>query len=116
VLNVLGAGLASAALVVMSDAGGQALLTSWLMYAAVAVLVVSIAATAVAFGAGPVTASIPPMIAANPIVGALIGIWLLGEPWPGGPVSLAVAALALVTMIAGIVMLSRTRVLAEQWS
>jgi drug/metabolite transporter (DMT)-like permease len=112
--NVLGAGLAGAAILLGGQEGASVVFSSFLPYGAVAVTLVSIAATVMAFAAGPVTAAIPPMIAANPVVGSLLGVLLLGQSWSGGRQTVAVVAVAVATMIAGIVVLARSPIVAEQ--
>ena len=114
-VNVLGSGLAGAAILLGEQAGASAVFTSWLPYGAAAVTVVSIGATVMAFAAGPVTAAIPPMIAANPVVGSVLGVLLLGQSWTGGPAMVVAATAALALMIAGIVVLARSPIVAEQF-
>lgn len=115
-INVQGAGLASASLNLLSTGGIGGLFTSWLPYVAAAMIVISIGVTAMAFAAGPVTASIPPMIAANPVFGFVLGVVLLGEVWSTNALGYALGTVALVVMIAGIVVLSKSQVVAEQFA
>ncbi|MEZ5184277.1 MAG: DMT family transporter [Candidatus Nanopelagicales bacterium] len=114
VVNVLGAGLAGAAILLGEQAGAAVVFGSWLPYGALAVSLASIAVTVMAFAAGPVTAAIPPMIAANPVVGSALGVRLLGQSWAGGPAMTVPVALALAVMICGIVVLARSPIVAEQ--
>lgn len=116
IVNVHGAGLAAAALQEMSDAGVGAMFRSWLPYVAVAVIFASIGLTAMAFAAGPVTAAIPPMIAANPVIGFILGVALLGETLSAGPLGYGLGALSLLIMIGGIAWLSRSKVIAQQFA
>lgn len=115
-INVQGAGLASASLNLLSTGGLGGLFTSWLPYVAAAMIIISIAVTAMAFAAGPVTASIPPMIAANPVFGFVLGVLLLGEVWSTNAAGYVLGAIALIVMIAGIVVLSKSKVVAEQFA
>lgn len=115
-INVQGAGLASASLDILSTAGIGGVFTSWLPYVAAAMIIISIAVTAMAFAAGPVTASIPPMIAANPVFGFVLGVVLLGEVWSTNAAGYVLGTLALIVMIAGIIVLSKSQVVAEQFA
>lgn len=113
-LNVLGAGLAGAAILLGQQDGVSTALASWLPYGAAAVLVASIGGTVMAFAAGPVTAAVPPMIAANPVVGSVLGVVLLGQSWPGGAATLTVVALSLAAMVGGIAVLAGSPLVAER--
>jgi len=115
-VNVLGAGLASAALAVMSTSGWGAMFHVWLPYGAVAMIILSLVPISMAFAAGPASSAIAPMIAANPVIGLLLGVLLLGETLRASVIVYVLAAVALVMMIAGIVRLSQSRVIAEQFS
>lgn len=115
-INVQGAGLASAALNLLSTGGIGGVFTSWLPYVAAAMIIISIGVTAMAFAAGPVTASIPPMIAANPVFGFVLGVVLLGEVWVTNALGYVLGAIALVVMVGGIVVLSKSQIVAEQFA
>jgi drug/metabolite transporter (DMT)-like permease len=114
-VNVLGSGLASASILLAEQSGAFAVLRSWLPYGAIAVTLASIGATVMAFAAGPATAAIPPMIAANPIAGFAFGVLLLGQSWAGGAPAAAAALVALAVTLAGIVVLARSRIVVEQF-
>ncbi len=115
-VNVLGAGLAAASLQIMNTDGPVAMFETWLPYAAGIIIALSVVLTAMAFGAGPVTAAIPPMIAANPVIGFVLGVTLLGETVSTNPANVVPAAAALIVMVLGIVRLARSKVIADQFA
>lgn len=115
VVNVLGAGLASAALAIMNDSGVGAMFATWLPYGAFLVIISTLVPTAMAFAAGPVSVAIAPMIAANPVIGLLLGVVLLGQPVTASALAYVAATVALALMISGIAGLSRSRVIAEHF-
>jgi len=57
---------------------------------------------------GPLAVSQSVMVITNPFVSVILGIWLYGEHFTGGPVRLAAAAFAFAAMITGVVLLART--------
>jgi drug/metabolite transporter (DMT)-like permease len=72
-------------------------------------VVVGVAATAweqSAFRAGPLTASLPAVTVAEPIVGSLLGITVLGETLQTNNVGLLVLGLSVAVMVAATVALS----------
>lgn len=115
-VNVLGAGLASAALQIMADSGWSAMFSTWLPYGAVALIIFTLVPTAMAFAAGPVSVAIAPMIAANPVIGFLLGVLLLGEAVDGTVLDYLLAVVALALMLCGIVTLSRSQVIAARFA
>lgn len=75
-------------------------------------LVVAIAATAweqSAFRAGPLTASLPAVTVAEPIVGAVLGVTVLGETLKTDTLSLVVLGLSVAVMAAATVVLAHSQ-------
>jgi hypothetical protein len=44
----------------------------------------------------------------NPFVSTLLGVWLYGEHFVGGPVRIGLGALGFAVMVGGVVFLART--------
>ncbi len=83
----------------------SALLETPELYAWVLAAVAGHGRAAVAFGAGSLTASLPTMTVAEPVVGSLLGVVVLGEtlhPGDAGWAVLAVAAAVLVLATAAL--------------
>ncbi|MBV8789440.1 MAG: DMT family transporter [Mycobacterium sp.] len=79
-------------------------------------LVVAVAATAweqSAFRAGPLTASLPAVNVAEPIVGSVLGVTVLGETLKANHVGLAALALSVAVMIAATVALAHSQASAK---
>lgn len=94
-------------------AGGPlGLLESWLPYAVLAVAVVGLLLAQSAFEAAPLRASLPAITAAEPLVGIAYGISVFGERVRTAPVWLALEAAGLIAMIVGVVLLTRSPMLA----
>jgi drug/metabolite transporter (DMT)-like permease len=66
-----------------------------------------------AFRAGRLDYSLPPTAAAEPITGIALGVSVLGDRLSVGPGHLAVEALCLVAVIAGVVLIARADSLAH---
>ena len=79
-------------------------------------LVVAVAATAweqSAFRAGPLTASLPAVTVAEPIVGSVLGVTVLGETLKTNDVGLVALALSVAVMIAATVALAHSQATAK---
>jgi drug/metabolite transporter (DMT)-like permease len=79
-------------------------------------LVVAVAATAweqSAFRAGPLTASLPAVTVAEPIVGSVLGVTVLGETLKTNHVGLAALALSVAVMIAATIALAHSQATAK---
>lgn len=57
---------------------------------------------------GPLAVTQSVMVITNPFVSVILGIWLYGEHFTGGPVRVGAAAVAFAAMIIGVVLLART--------
>ena len=106
-------GFTRAAMLVLGD-GPLKLLESWLPYGVVAVAVTGLLLAQSAFEVAPLRASLPAITAAEPMVGIAYGISVFGERVRTGPVWLALEAAGLIAMVAGIVVLTRSPMLAPQ--
>jgi hypothetical protein len=66
-----------------------------------------------AFRAARLDYSLPPISAAEPITSIVLGVWLLGDVLSYSRGGLAIEALCLVAMIAGVVLIGRSPALAD---
>jgi hypothetical protein len=106
-------GFTRAAMLVLGD-GPLKLLESWLPYGVIAVAVTGLLLAQSAFEVAPLRASLPAITAAEPVVGIAYGISVFGERVRTAPVWLALEAAGLIAMVAGIVVLTRSPMLAPQ--
>jgi drug/metabolite transporter (DMT)-like permease len=89
------------------DHGAWALITSPELYACVAAALGGIVWSQSAFRAGPLTASMPTLQMSQPVLGALLGIGILGETLNTGRTGMIALAAAVLAMTAAIVKLAR---------
>lgn len=89
------------------DEGGWAVIRTPELYAAILVAVGGVAGSQAAFRAGPLTASMPTLQVAQPVVGAVLGVIVLGETLNTASVGFAALAVAVLVMTAAIVKLAR---------
>ncbi|MBV9728056.1 MAG: DMT family transporter [Pseudonocardiales bacterium] len=94
------------------DGGPLRLLESWLPYAVLAAAVVGLLLAQSAFEAAPLRVSLPAITAAEPLVGIAYGISVFGERVRTAPVWLTLEAAGLIAMIVGVVLLTRSPLLA----
>jgi drug/metabolite transporter (DMT)-like permease len=104
-------GFTRGAMLVLGD-GLVRLLESWLPYAVLAVAVIGLLLAQSAFEAAALRASLPAITAAEPLVGIAYGISVFGEKVRTAPVWLALETAGLTAMIAGMVLLTRSPMLA----
>ena len=83
-------------------------LTRWPVYALVVGGIVGSLLVQAALHVGPLAVSQPLMVAVDPFVSVILGIWLFGEHFNDEPANVAVGCLAFVLMAAGVVLISRT--------
>jgi hypothetical protein len=57
---------------------------------------------------GPLAVSQPLMVTVDPFVSIILGVWLFGEHFEGGPLKIAAGALGFAAMVVGVVFLART--------
>ena len=91
--------------------GITTVLTSSWPYVVVGAAVVGIALSQNAFSAARLDYSLPPTAAAEPIVGILLGIVVLGDRLSVSDLGLAVEAACLVAMVLGAVLIGRSQAL-----
>ena len=106
-------GFTRAAMLVL-DGGLVPLLESWLPYTVLAVAVSGLLLAQSAFGAAPLRASLPAITATEPVVGIAYGISVFSESMRTAPGWLALEVVGLIEMIAGVVLLTRSTLLAPQ--
>lgn len=87
--------------------GGWAVLQAPELYAAVLVAVGGVVWSQAAFRAGPLTASMPTLQVAQPVVGAVLGVVVLDETLDAGRAGTAALAVAVPVLTAAIVKLAR---------
>jgi drug/metabolite transporter (DMT)-like permease len=92
----------------LGDNGALAALKQGALYGLIVAMVLEIVLTQAALHYGPLAVSQPLMVILNPFVSIVLGIWLYGEHFEGGPWKIAVGALGFVAMLTGVVFLSRT--------
>ncbi len=115
-INGLAAGLTAVSLIVLQKDGIPALATNWLLYATIAALLLGVLFPIWAFQAGPVTASMPPLSVFNPALAYVRGIVLLDENTHETTLDIVVICAAWILMIAGILVLSRSKVIAAEFA
>lgn len=86
-------------------------LSAW-VYILVGAAAIGILLTQSAFKAARLDYSLPPIAAAEPVVGILLGVTLLGDVLSVSAVGLAIESLCLVAMVAGVVLIARSANLA----
>jgi hypothetical protein len=102
------ASLVQSAVKVLTDRGAVALLESWHGYAVVAVALFGMLLVQSAFESAPLSASYPAVVIGQLLCAIGIGVLVLGGQVHLAPVNVAVVALALSAMVAGIVVLTRS--------
>jgi hypothetical protein len=90
------------------DAGAVAVLTSWELYALVAVSVAGTLLQQSAFQAGALGASLPTMTVGEPVVAVVIGITVLGEQLRADGLQWALIGLLVVVMVVATAALARS--------
>jgi drug/metabolite transporter (DMT)-like permease len=95
------------------DDGVVAALTSWQPWVVVVVAVIGLTFTQTAFGTADISASLPPITLAEPVVGIVLSIGLLGQGLPPFPVQLSCAVAGMGLMVAGVVLLTRSPLVVD---
>jgi drug/metabolite transporter (DMT)-like permease len=110
--TAVGYGLAAAlttTVVSLLDDGVLAVVTAWETWTLVVVAVGATWLQQVAFSSGDLAASLPTITVGEPLVGALLGVIVLGERLTDdGPGALAVIAVVLAVTVVAVVVLART--------
>lgn len=110
------ASLIQAAVGVMTDDGIVALLTGWHGYAVVVVALLGMLLVQSAFESAPLDASYPGVVTAQLLTAILLGVLVLGGTLSVGAWQLAVMLAALAGMVAGIFVITRSRLVAGEQS
>ena len=93
--------------------GAATFFTAWQPYAMAVVAILGAIVQQSAFQAGPLPASLPVMDAVEPTVAVFIGVFAFNEHVGTSPLALAVQAVGVVALLAGIVVLDRSPLIAE---
>lgn len=95
------------------DVGAHGWLRSalhWEPWVLIAVGAVTLGLSQLAFSSGDLAHSLPALAVADPVTGVVVGVVVLGQQIPTSPLTLGGAALALVVMAAGVVVLAPSTV------
>lgn len=93
---------------VLAAHGPFALLAHGATYGLVAAAVIATVFTQAALHYGPLALTQPVMLISDPFVSIVLGVWLYGEHFTGGPPRIAAAVASFAAMIVGVVLLART--------
>ena len=107
----VGAALTKLTAAVAADAGLAGLLTSWRGYALAAVSLASFALQQQAYTCGPLPVVMTGVVITDPLTSYLLGIVGFGERLPATGTPLILAAIGMLGLAAGVVMLSRSPLL-----
>jgi drug/metabolite transporter (DMT)-like permease len=88
--------------------GVSGMLTRWPVYALVAAVIIGILLDQSALHVGPLSVSQPLLAIVNPIASIILSVWLFDERFTDNPARVAIAALAMAVLAAGVIALSRT--------
>ncbi|MEU6711385.1 DMT family transporter [Nonomuraea sp. NPDC046802] len=97
----------------MPGHGPGALVMTWQPYTLFVIALLGILLNQSAFDAAPLRISLPAMTAAEPVIGIVLGVAILGERLRVDPVALAGEVAGLMALVAGIIMLGRSPFLAK---
>lgn len=93
--------------------GASTFFTSWQPYAMAVVALAGAIVQQSAFQAGPLPASLPVMDAVEPTVAVCIGVFAFNENLSSSPLAIAVQVVGVSALIAGIVVLDRSPLIAD---
>ena len=88
--------------------GGPAVLAHGAVYGVVVAGLVGTVLTQAALHYGPLAVSQPLMVIVNPVLSIILGVWLYGEHFVGGPVQISLGILGFAVMVVGVVFLANT--------
>jgi drug/metabolite transporter (DMT)-like permease len=77
-------------------------------YGLIAAGIIGTIFTQAALHHGPLAVSQPVMVISDPLVSVILGVWVFGEHFTGGPLRFVAALASFAAMIAGVVLLART--------
>jgi hypothetical protein len=101
------AALMKAASDVAANHGWTAVLTSWQLYAVLALGAIGLFLTQVAFQAGPLTASLPAISTVDPLLSIAIGVLVYDEHIHRGPLYGAVLLILMLVLATSVIQLGR---------
>jgi hypothetical protein len=87
--------------------GIRGMLTHWPVYALVAAVVTGMLLGQSALHVGPLSVSQPLLAIINPLASIALSVWLFDERFTDSPARIAIAALAMAVLAAGVIALSR---------
>jgi drug/metabolite transporter (DMT)-like permease len=93
---------------VLATNGVPAMLVRGAVYGVVVAGIAGTILTQAALHYGPLAVSQPLMVIVNPLVSIILGVWLFGEHFVGGPLQIGLGALGFVVMVVGVVFLAST--------
>jgi hypothetical protein len=93
---------------VLATDGVLALLQHGAIYGLLGAGIVGTILTQAALHRGPLAVSQPLMVIVDPVVSIILGVWLFGERFQGGPWKISVGVLGFAAMVVGVVFLART--------
>lgn len=99
--------------IVRLDGGVLALLSSWTPWTLLVVAIVGLTFAQTAFGLADISASLPGITLAEPVIGIALTVGTLGEGPPRQPATLALALGGLALMVAGVVILTRSPLVVD---
>lgn len=91
------------------DRGVLHVATHWQLYALIAAGLTGVYLQQRAFQVGPLSASLPALTIAEPLVAVVFSLTVLGERLRAGPLGLSVCAVAVVVMLVTTLLLSRSQ-------
>ena len=93
---------------VLAANGVPAVLAHGAVYGVVVAGLVGTVLTQAALHYGPLAVSQPLMVIVNPFLSIILGVWLYGEHFVGGPVRISLGVLGFAVMVVGVVLLANT--------
>jgi drug/metabolite transporter (DMT)-like permease len=88
--------------------GIVAVLEQGAVYGVIVAGIVGVLLTQAALHVGPLAVSQPLMVIVDPFVSIILGVWLYGEHFVGGPAKIAGGIIGFAAMVTGVVFLART--------
>jgi drug/metabolite transporter (DMT)-like permease len=94
--------------------GAGAIFTNWAVYVLIVAGAASLLLASHALAAGPLAASQPGFTILDPLAASLLGVFLFGEHFAAGTGDLALEALALALLVAGVTALSHSHLIVGE--
>jgi drug/metabolite transporter (DMT)-like permease len=93
---------------VLATSGVPTMLVRGSVYGVIVAGIAGTVLTQAALHYGPLAVSQPVMVIINPFVSVILGVWLYGEHFVGGPLQIGLGALGFAAMVVGVVFLATT--------